>query len=116
MESEFYPLINFETSIENNLATIIEHEANQIASVLNQNSLKSVLITGGGAKNSYLIERLKHYFKGEIILPHKDVIEFKESIIFAFLGVLYLEKQTNCISSVTGATKNVIGGVYHIPN
>ena len=116
MESEFYPLINFETSIENNLATIIEHEANQIASVLNQNSLKSVLITGGGAKNSYLIERLKHYFKGEIILPHKDVIEFKESIIFAFLGVLYLEKQTNCISSVTGASKNVIGGVYHIPN
>jgi anhydro-N-acetylmuramic acid kinase len=116
LESEFYPLINFETSIENNLATIIEHEAMQIASVLNENTLKSVLITGGGAKNSHLIERLKYYFKGEIILPNKDVIEFKEAIIFAFLGALYLEKQTNCISSVTGASHNVIGGVYHIPN
>ena len=116
MESDFYPLINFDDSIENNLATIIEHEAYQIASVLNKNTLKSVLITGGGAKNTYLIERLKHYFKGKIILPSKEVIEFKEAIIFAFLGALYLEKQANCISSVTGASKNVIGGVYHIPN
>ena len=116
MESEFYPLIDFDSSIENNLKTIVEHEAFQIASVLNQNELKSVLITGGGAKNRYLIERLKHFFKGEIILPNKNIIEFKEAIIFAFLGALYLEKQTNCISSVTGASKNVIGGVYHIPN
>ena len=115
MESEFYPIIDFDSSIENNLKTIVEHEAFQIASVLNQNELKSVLITGGGAKNSYLIERLKHFFKGEIILPNKDVIEFKEAIIFAFLGALYLEKQTNCISTVTGASKNVKGGVYHLP-
>ncbi len=116
LESQFYPLLNFDSSIENNLATIIEHEAIQIASILNKNDLKSVLITGGGAKNAYLIERLKHYFKGEVIIPSKDVIEFKEAIIFAFLGALYLEKQSNCISSVTGASKNVIGGVYHIPN
>jgi anhydro-N-acetylmuramic acid kinase len=63
-----------------------------------------------------VLEVLKNNTKGKIILPNKDVIEFKEAIIFAFLGVLYLEKQTNCISSVTGASKNVIGGVYHIPN
>jgi anhydro-N-acetylmuramic acid kinase len=64
----------------------------------------------------FLIERIQHYFKGEIIIPNQTIIEFKEAIIFAFLGALYLEKQTNTISSVTGASRNVVGGVYHIPN
>ena len=116
LEAFFNPLINFKTDIENTLRTIIEHEAIQIAEILNQNKLESVFISGGGTKNSFLIERLKYYFKGEIIIPENIIIEFKEAIIFAFLGALYLEKQTNTISSVTGAFRNVVGGVYHIPN
>ena len=116
LESIFNPLINFKSDIENTLRTIIEHEALEIASILNQNKLESVFISGGGTKNSFLIERIKYYFKGEIIIPDNRIIEFKEAIIFAFLGALYLEKQTNTISSVTGAFRNVVGGVYHIPN
>ena len=63
------------------------------------------MITGGGAKNTYLIERLKRYFKGQIILPDNQLIDFKEALIFALLGVLFLEKEPNCIASVTGASK-----------
>ena len=116
LEAIFNPLINFKTDIEDTLRTIIEHEALQIASILNQNKLESVFISGGGTKNSFLIERIKHFYKGEIIIPDNRIIEFKEAIIFAFLGALYLEKQQNTISSVTGASRNVVGGVYHIPN
>lgn len=115
LESDFYPLIKFDRDIENNLRTVIEHEAIQISTILNSNELKSVFITGGGALNSFLIERIGHYFKGEIILPARPIIEFKEAIVFAFLGALYAEKLPNCLQEVTGADQNVCGGVLHVP-
>jgi anhydro-N-acetylmuramic acid kinase len=115
LESEFYPLIKFDRDIENNLRTVIEHEAIQISNVLNKNELKSVFITGGGALNNFLIERIGHYFEGKIILPERKIIEFKEAIVFAFLGALYAEKLPNCLKDVTGADQNVSGGILHLP-
>lgn len=115
LESEFYPLVKFDRDIENNLRTIIEHEAIQISNILNKNELKSVFVTGGGALNNFLIERIAHYFEGEIILPERKIIEFKEAIVFAFLGALYAENIPNCIKDVTGADQNVCGGVLHLP-
>lgn len=115
LEQDFYPLVKFDRDIENNLRTIIEHEAFQIASVLNTNNLQSVMITGGGALNTFLIERIRHYFDGEIILPEREIIEFKEAIVFAFLGALYLEGKPNCLHEVTGASRDVCGGVLHLP-
>jgi anhydro-N-acetylmuramic acid kinase len=116
LENEFYPLIKFNKDIENNLRTIIEHEAYQISIILIANNLQSVFITGGGTKNTFLIERIKHYYKGQVIIPSEEIVDFKEAIIFAFLGALYLTNKTNTLSSVTGARKNVTGGVYHVPN
>lgn len=115
LEQHFYPLLKFDKDIENNLATVVEHIAVQIARTLNDNGLGSVMITGGGAKNGFLIERLQRYFKGEIILPDHQLIDFKEALIFALLGALFLEKEPNCLASVTGASKDVCGGVIHYP-
>lgn len=115
LEEHFYPLLKFDKEIENNLRTVVEHEAIQISQKLNEANLKSVLITGGGAKNKFLIARIEHYFKGKIVLPEDQIIDFKEAIVFAYLGALYLEKRTNSVASVTGACKNMICGVYHIP-
>ncbi|MES2589058.1 MAG: anhydro-N-acetylmuramic acid kinase [Bacteroidota bacterium] len=114
LEQYFYPLIKFDKDIENNLRTVIEHISYQIAAVLNQHELKSVFISGGGALNLFLVDRIKHYFSGEVIIPNREIIEYKEAIIFAFLGALFLEKKPNCLSSVTGAKKDVIGGVLHL--
>ena len=116
LETYFYPLIKFDQDVENNLRTIVEHIAIQIGIVLNEQKLKSVLITGGGAKNGFLIEKIKKYFDGEVILPSDEVIDFKEAIIFGFLGALYLENEPNTVNSVTGATRNVVGGILHTPN
>lgn len=115
LEQHFYPLLKFDKDIENNLATVVEHIAIQLGKTLNDNELKSVMITGGGAKNGFLIERLRRYFKGEIILPDTQLIDFKEALIFALLGALHLEGEPNCLASVTGASKDVCGGVQHTP-
>lgn len=115
LEQHFYPLLKFDKDIENNLATVVEHIAVQIGKTLNDHGLNSVMITGGGAKNEFLIGRLKRYFKGEIILPETQLIDFKEALIFALLGALHLEKEPNCLASVTGASEDVCGGVLHLP-
>ena len=115
LEEHFYPLLKFDKEIENNLRTVVEHEAFQIGQKLNDAEVENVLITGGGSKNDFLISRIAHYFNGEIRLPSEDIIDFKEAIVFAYLGALYLEKRPNAISSVTGASKNMICGVFHRP-
>lgn len=116
LEDYFYPLIQFDTDIENNMRTIVEHIAIQIGDALNSQKLKSVFISGGGAKNGFLIERIQKYFEGEIIIPELEIIDFKEAIIFGFLGALYLENDVNTIKSVTGAKREVVAGVLHTPN
>ncbi|MEN8928380.1 MAG: anhydro-N-acetylmuramic acid kinase [Flavobacteriales bacterium] len=106
----FLPVLNKSTSIaETKIATVTEYIAQEIAKVLTPES--NVLMTGGGAYNSYLISKIKKYSKANISSADKELIEFKEALIFAFLGVLKMENIPNCLSSVTGAKKDVVGGV-----
>jgi len=113
LESDFYPIINKIDSLENKLRTLVEHTAIEIINVLKTNNISSVYITGGGAKNSFLIERIRFFFKGEVIVPTQEIIDFKESIIFAFLGARYLRNETTTVKSVTGASDEVSSGAFH---
>lgn len=97
------------------LSTSTEHIAARIGTEISENNLKRVLITGGGAFNSFLIERLRVNTTCEIVLPRDEVINFKEALIFAFLGYLRLQGKVNTLSSVTGARKNSIGGAVYLP-
>lgn len=116
LEENIIPVIEaYECSLESKIATITEYVAIQISKRLNKHDLKSVYITGGGAKNSHLISRIQTFYEGEIHIPKTEIIDFKEAIIFGFLGVLYLENVPNCLSSVTSAQKDVIGGTLHLP-
>ncbi|HSH52453.1 MAG TPA: anhydro-N-acetylmuramic acid kinase, partial [Bacteroidales bacterium] len=96
------------------LNTFYEHISDQITSVISGNSKKKVLITGGGAYNKYLIERIRAKTKTQIIIPPKDIIEFKEALIFGLLGILRLNRKVNCLSTVTGAKRSSTSGVIHI--
>jgi anhydro-N-acetylmuramic acid kinase len=100
-------------SLNDKLATAIEHSAFQTARVLNHFDIKNVLITGGGAYNTFFIESIKHYTTCKLILPDDKTIQFKEALIFAFLGVLRLRNETNCLKQVTGASKNNCGGALY---
>lgn len=93
------------------LATFTEHIAQQIAEVINENNIKNILITGGGAYNTFLIEKLKERTKAEIIIPEKEIIEYKEALIFAFMGVLRMNNEINVLSSATGSIDDHSSGV-----
>lgn len=116
LQNHFMTLIPNEMDPKDALCTISHHIAAQIQDILQKHRLKKVLITGGGAHNHYLISLIKENAKNEIILPSSKIIDFKEAIIFAFLGLRFLEKKFNSISSVTGANQSVCGGALHYPN
>ncbi len=107
----YLPLIEkYQLSAQDHLATLTEHIAYQIASVL-KNQKSKLLVTGGGAFNDHLINRLKFYAsETTVVLGSKELIEFKEAVIFAFLGVLRVTNTDNVLNSVTGASKNHCSG------
>ncbi|WEK71474.1 MAG: anhydro-N-acetylmuramic acid kinase [Candidatus Chryseobacterium colombiense] len=94
------------------LATFTEHAAQQISRVLNENQLKNVLCTGGGTFNRYLIERIRDKTRTEIIIPTKELTEYKEALIFAFMGVLRLNDEINILSSATGSSNDHSSGIF----
>jgi anhydro-N-acetylmuramic acid kinase len=111
-ESQVQPLFE-ELNWENALATATEHIAIRIAEDINSVSVKNVLVTGGGAHNTYLLERIRAKTKVEIIVPSDEIINFKEALVFAFLAYLRLNHSVNALSSVTGAERDSITGAVH---
>jgi len=101
------------TSIEDKLRTVTEHIAFQIAKQISINA--SVLITGGGAYNIFLISRIQFYKKLHIINASSILIDYKEALVFGLLGVLKLRKEINCLASVTGAKRNHSSGIIFLP-
>lgn len=115
-DAEVLPLLDIPGSMtEDLLRTSTEHIAVQIAKVLNDNHIESVLVTGGGAKNSYLMDRIRwHAQNTMVVIPDDATVDFKEAIIFAFLGMLRMRGENNCLSAVTGATRDCIGGAIYL--
>lgn len=98
---------------EDKLYTSVESTAIEIANAIAIKEGASVLCTGGGVFNSFMISRILHYSddRNLLIIPEDDVVKFKEALVFAFLGVLRFERETNCFKSVTGATQDSSGGL-----
>ena len=120
--AEVVPIVeDTNDSIENLLHTSIHHICDKIAQQINLNTKRDtqhLLVTGGGALNSFLIETLKEKLgrTTKVIIPEKIIIEFKEALVFALMGVLRVEQRTNVLSSVTGAKKDSSSGVVYLPN
>jgi len=109
VEENIFPILKNNNS-QDLLCTFCEHVAIQIGKFLTD---ESALFTGGGVFNSFLMERIRFHSKSEIIVPNKELIEFKESLIFALLGVLRFRREVNCLQSVTGADRDNCGGLIH---
>jgi anhydro-N-acetylmuramic acid kinase len=116
VNEQIIPLIDsFQLQIKDILRTFIEHIAIQIATEINKKENATVLITGGGVYNLFLIERLESLTKNRIIIPSRAIIDYKEALIFGFLGVLKLRNEVNCLSSVTGAKHDHSSGEIYLP-
>ena len=110
-----FPLIDeLEKDVPSILRTFVEHVAVQISKVIINDNL--VLITGGGVFNTFLIERIAFYANIKITLTSKKLINFKEALIFAFLGLLSSQGKVNCLKSVTGASRDHSSGEIFYPN
>ncbi|MGK4569411.1 anhydro-N-acetylmuramic acid kinase [Flavobacterium sp. 3HN19-14] len=116
VKSTILPLIeNHDIAIEDKMRTFTEHIAIQTATVLSGKK-GSLLITGGGAYNNFLIDRIKFYLpEMTVIIPEKKLLEFKEALIFALLGILRLRDEVNALASVTGASKDHSSGFVYFP-
>lgn len=116
IDEAVFPLIKkINLSVEDRLATFCQHVAEQIANILLRSG-GEMLITGGGAFNNFLVEKIKDACTGKVktVLPGADIIMFKEALIFAFLGVLRMRGEVNCLSSVTGANRDNVGGAIYL--
>jgi anhydro-N-acetylmuramic acid kinase len=91
-----------------------EHISVQIGSQLDFSGPGEVLVTGGGAFNSFLIEKIQSHTDSNLVIPDAQLVKFKEALIFAFLGLLRFLNETNCLSSVTGALRDSSSGVIHL--
>ncbi|MFZ9661638.1 MAG: anhydro-N-acetylmuramic acid kinase [Chitinophagaceae bacterium] len=115
-----YPLIrNTKIDLKDALATYTEHIAIQVASVVEKYGVSSsqptsnILVTGGGAKNQFLVKRIQYHLEPmrvQVDIPDAILIDYKEAIIMAFLGVLRWRDEFTVFPSVTGASKPSIGG------
>jgi anhydro-N-acetylmuramic acid kinase len=117
-----FPLIkDFALSTEDSMATYVEHIALQIKNALlpyfTNNGVQQLMITGGGAFNKYLIERISKQLgevNFEVFIPEDEVVIYKEALIMALLGTLRWREQYTVLSSVTGASRNSVGGAMWI--
>lgn len=114
LEKNLLPVLTDSASDDNDkMRTIYEHIAEQITQ--NLSGKGKVLITGGGAFNSFLIDLIKNRTQAEIIIPDAQIVNYKEAIVFAFLGLLRSMNKVNCYASVTGARKDSSAGIINLP-
>ena len=113
-----FPLIkDFDISTEDGMATYVEHISEQIKNALvpyfSNIEIQQLMITGGGAFNKFLIKKISEHLNQinfEVIIPDDEVVAYKEALIMALLGTLRWREQYTVLSSVTGASRNSIGG------
>ena len=117
--------LEYEAPINNRLRTACEQLAVQtvlsIEQIIKKENLQKkqykMLVSGGGVLNAFLMENIRavcnEKIELEIVIPEKEIIEFKEAALMALLGVLRVENIPNCMASVTGAKRDTIGGAIY---
>ncbi|MBX2985709.1 MAG: anhydro-N-acetylmuramic acid kinase [Bacteroidia bacterium] len=120
INQEFWGIVRdfADLNAETKMRTMVDHIAVQIANAINllsenNSNGKKVLLTGGGAFNNVLVEHIRTHSEAEIIIPENDIVNFKEALVFAFLGILRVQNQVNTLKAGTGASSDSIGGGLH---
>jgi anhydro-N-acetylmuramic acid kinase len=117
---EVFPMLP-KDNIADALTTYVEHIALQVRNAVQSCGLSSanrqLLMTGGGAHNSFLVDRIRHHLSSlniDVVVPERNIVDYKEALIMGLLGVLRWREQNTTLSSVTGAKRDSIGGAVWI--
>ena len=112
--NEFLPIVERSGSDAHDvLRTITEHVAMQIGTTVSNREQGEILVTGGGAHNGFLMDRIAAHTHHRVVVPDRKIVDFKEAMIFAFLGALRLAGEPNALASVTGANRDSVGGAIY---
>lgn len=123
VQKVFWPYVaQSPISTQDKICTMTHHIAARIAEDIKNapitvQSLATIIPTGGGAYNDFLLLQLAQYLEGgsthyKIERPSADWIEFKEAALMALMGFLLVNGITNVYSSVTGSSHDHVGGCY----
>lgn len=113
----FLPVLqSFDLPVEDMLRTLCEHISDQIAHACRHDERGMLLVTGGGAHNTFLIECIQKKVRHQVVVPDAATVDFKEALIFAFLGYLRYRGEINVLRSVTGSlSDHSAGSLYLAP-
>lgn len=117
VSEQIFPLLSkSKAAVQDLLNTFCHHIARQIRESVTPFSAQKeqkLLVTGGGAYNSFLIKLLEKELQPlgiKVIIPDNLIVEFKEALVFALLAVLRIRGEVNCLASVTGASRDSCSG------
>jgi len=112
VNANILPIIDsYSINNHNVLKTFVEHITEQIKNSIKGNiENEKILVTGGGTYNKTIIKKLKSKLRCEVIIPEKQIINNKEALIFAYMGLLRFENKINCLKNVTGASRDHSSG------
>lgn len=114
-EECFQPILKIaRLGAEDTLATICAHIAHQVASAIKSQNISTLLVTGGGAHNRFLVKTIEVGCSAKIIVPDAEVTDFKEALTFAYLGLLRVQQKPNCLSSYSGGQRDQCTGTLHL--
>ncbi|MBO9617663.1 MAG: anhydro-N-acetylmuramic acid kinase [Niabella sp.] len=117
-----YPIIKKHAgSVEDQLRTYVEHIVQQVDKALSMDpayhrETYSLLVTGGGALNRFLMERMENQLSAKVVVPDENLVQFKEAMIMALIAVLRWREENTVLSSVTGARRDSAGGAMWLGN
>lgn len=113
-EKYIQPILdNRKVSVQDRLCTFCESICLEISTgIVGPGKKIKLLVTGGGALNKFLITQLQEKVgdKFEIVVPDKSIVEYKEAIVFGFLGVLRIRNEINVLKNVTGGLTDLSAG------
>lgn len=116
-ESVFWPVVESfanDFPLADIARTMVDHIARQIIDNVPKEA-QTLLITGGGVHHSFLIQQIENQRNNlKVIVPDALIVDYKEALIFAFLGLLRLNGEVNCLRSVTGAREDSCGGCVFV--
>lgn len=91
--------------------TLLEVTAITIADEIKKLNPNSIIIAGGGAKNSFLIERLEALLNQKVEIS--NYANELEAMIFAWLGYKRLKNEKIDLRDITGAKEKALLGVIY---
>lgn len=112
MEQYVYPVLDRLGDVEA-ISTLSGLASYQIAKTLEELGAQKILCTGGGVHNKHIMSLIKQSISGLLVVPEDELINYKEALIFAFLGLLRQLEEVNVLASVTGASRDHSSGVIY---